>query len=461
MWDGDGSIILSDNVLSLSLSQAYPELLIKIRNEFGGKIYKGKSKDNHKQIYGYRICDKECIPLLKILEKNCIIKYNQVKLAMEFIQYIDVEGTSELKNKLCEKNCELNKHNHDLEKPYERLCDEYIAGLFDAEGCIAVKNKSLTINYIKITQTNDVEILYMIKEYFDFGDVIDDEKWCIGRKNEWLYFLKTIEEFLIVKKEQVEYAIKYIEEDKKETKNELILKLQEAKHRSENIDKQILDKYNVEDTIKKTNSKNLSVIMNSLVNKKENWNVGEDNPNHGKKLSEEIKEKMGKSISLSKKRKLSDEDIDKIRDLKNSGKKQIDIAKEYGVNREIIRRIWNNTMIKKSEIREGKKADKKEFSNVSPVLRMSIGKRKVIFEVAIQIMIKKGYDYSTEIVKDFVGKGRDGMNVSIDTIKNLWSGKTKLYDFEFNEESEITYEKYLEIIKMKLPKKKSEYLKYC
>jgi hypothetical protein len=171
MWDGDGSIILCDNVLSLSLSQAYPDLLIKIKNEFGGKIYKGKSKDNHKQIYGYRICGKECIPLLKILEKNCIIKYNQTKLAMKFIQYIDVDGTSDLKKKLCDKNCELNKHNHDLEKPYKRVCDSYIAGLFDAEGCIAVKNKSMTINYIKITQTNDVQILYMIKEYFDFGDV--------------------------------------------------------------------------------------------------------------------------------------------------------------------------------------------------------------------------------------------------------------------------------------------------
>jgi hypothetical protein len=248
---------------------------------------------------------------------------------------------------------------------------------------------------------------------------VDDEKWCIGKKSEWLYFLKTVEEYLIVKKEQVEYAIKYIEEDNKEKKNQLILKLQEVKHRSDDIDKTILDIYNVEDTIKKTNAKKLSMIMNSLVNKKENWNVGEDNPNYGKKLSEEVREKMGKSISLSKKRKLSDEDIDKIRDLKNSGRKQIDIAKEFGVNREIIRRIWNNIMIKKSEILEGEKAVKKESSNIPSVLRMSIKKRKVIFEIAVQIMLKKGYDYSTEVVKDFVGKGRNEENVSIDTIKNF------------------------------------------
>ena len=35
---------------------------------------------------------------------------------------------------------------------------------------------------------------------------------------------------------------------------------------------------------------------------------------------------------------------------------------------------------------------------------------------------------------------------SNDIIKNTWSGKTKLHEFNFPEDSEITYEKYLELI---------------
>ena len=38
--------------------------------------------------------------------------------------------------------------------------------------------------------------------------------------------------------------------------------------------------------------------------------------------------------------------------------------------------------------------------------------------------------------------------VSNDMIKNIWSGKTKLFDFEF-QNKDISYEQYLEIIKAK------------
>ena len=36
--------------------------------------------------------------------------------------------------------------------------------------------------------------------------------------------------------------------------------------------------------------------------------------------------------------------------------------------------------------------------------------------------------------------------VTNDMIKNIWSGKTKLYQFDFNEISPITFEEYIKLI---------------
>ena len=88
---------------------------------------------------------------------------------------------------------------------------------------------------------------------------------------------------------------------------------------------------------------------------------------------------------------------------------------------------------------------------------MSIGKRVLSIYEYIEILDWKRKRDLGELLdgkKIFITtlsvylKNKFNKHVTIDIIKNIWSGRTKLFDFEFDNK-DITYEAYLELLDKK------------
>ena len=96
----------------------------------------------------------------------------------------------------------------------------YIAGLFDGDGNLHlnfVKNKTQLQLLCRIYNTN-IEVLEKIKEFIDYGHIYANKKinkeWTvvhaltISKKKDVFSFLKNISPHLIIKRNQVNYALK-------------------------------------------------------------------------------------------------------------------------------------------------------------------------------------------------------------------------------------------------------------
>jgi len=226
------------------------------------------------------------------------------------------------------------------------------------------------------------------------------------------------------------------------------------------------EKYTNESNIKKEKqeTENKEEKKKKCYLKKSESMTGINNPNYGHPLSNEHALNISIATTVSKRSNnpnLTNEKIREIYDLKDK-MMQKDVAEKYEMNREMIRRIWNRSiiptddpefLIKKTELVS---KDKSSISNdLTFEQKTSIGKRSLKSEQYIEIIlwkIKKNNGellnekkiYSTTL-SEYLSKLWN-TKVTNDMIKNIWCGKTKLFDFEFNN-AEITYEKYLDVIK--------------
>ena len=195
-----------------------------------------------------------------------------------------------------------------------------------------------------------------------------------------------------------------------------------------------------------------------------------ESPTAGKTLSTEHINKISLSTATTKRSKnpnLTNEKIREIYELKDK-MKQVEVAEKYGMKREMIRRIWQRKLLPTDDPDFLTKPleDDTTINSIAiatqittPPLtfkqKTSIGKRSLTSEQYLEIVdwkLKKEKGellngkkiFSTKLAEYLSQKW--GKKVSDDMIKNIWKGKTKLYNFEFSTAPPISYEKYLEII---------------
>jgi hypothetical protein len=158
------------------------------------------------------------------------------------------------------------------------------------------------------------------------------------------------------------------------------------------------------------------------------------------------------STTISKRSKnenLTNEKIREIYGLKDT-ELQKNVAEKYNMNREIIRRIWNKIILPtddpdflQSKIDKTSTIKKEETQNNNLTFeqKTSIGKRTLsIDEYIIILECKK---ISTPKLAEYLSKSLN-KKITNDIIKNVWCGKTKIYDFEFIDKS-ISYEDYIKL----------------
>lgn len=481
MWDGDGTVTICGNkeagfVLQVSFSQAIPQFLHRVQANFGGKVYmcKEPDKDVCKQMYGYRVCGKASIPLLKVLEKGCIIKYNQVKLALEYISLIDKPGKVDQREMYCRMIRKLNEHEYyEVEKPYERVCDAYIAGIFDAEGYIGVSNVKNTLRAITISQRNDPVVLSYIKEYLTYGKVDKkDDMWIVYDKVGRINFMKLVEPYIMIKLDQVTFALKHCEDDHtKDDKHALVSLLQTEKHRSIVVPRSRIIRKNKSDDVIKNRLKKARKAAISAKTAVKSWNNGEKNSNYGKKMSVDRKNKMGRAIADAK-RSYTDDDMEMMKQLvKDEGYTYAKLAEMYGIDRHTVSSICRGIIKPLKQYEEDiESTEEEEISDsdeedtfikklvIPDDIKTSIGKRRIDdFSLIIDILLLKNKMPSTHVVKKYnwYKNPINAKKITTDVVKNIWSGKTELYEHEFREEK-ITYDQYLEIKENKITNKRGQ-----
>ena len=460
--DGDGCIFIrkiTDGYQSgFSITQCRTNILQIIRYHFGGSITSSTNRNNKtinlmdntneyydkyniRNQYDLFIRNNEYQILLDYLQNSFVIKENQYNCLYKFNKLANLSNNYKEKEELYLKCYSLNKTCNLDEIYLPRINIEYIAGLFDAEGCIFIENNLKKIK-ITISQKNHPKILHEIVKFLGLGKIYDYQL-IIYKKEDCLKFIKLVQSHLIVKFNQAN-ALQIFLNTHKASMKEIMYKIcNSEKHEIEvfkDLKQNEKGKEGYFQTLKLKSLKEqvCKEIQNKQFYKDKSEKMkGDGNYNYGKKFSEETKKKMSHSIRDAK-GGVSDELIIKVRDLLKEGNKNIYIQKLFNLPRHTITRIKNGEIVCRNE-------EKKEKKTLTQV-QVNLSKRKIIADdiiVVIEKFIEKWKPM--EILDYFIEQNKN--NITIDMIKNikrnLLNGKSVIYESELLKER---YEYYNNLI---------------
>lgn len=259
-FDGDGCIMVekikdSGYTLRIKFFQSNENWIETIQRKytFLKKTNNMPRNDITRIEYELRAAGKQIEPLVDDLLEYSILKHQQLLEAKNFFPLINVKDKNIEKQNIYENMKRLKKHSE--HKPYSRLCKEYIAGLFDAEGSIGIYSDSLRV---KITQKSDVNILELIAKMYNNTNKIDNYSISFYGKNS-LQFLQDVQSFCIYKSRQISAAIKYIDTLSLELKEQTLFK---RKHYHEIIHKEKIIDIEKTDTLFKNQTSHKTYLRN-------------------------------------------------------------------------------------------------------------------------------------------------------------------------------------------------------
>jgi hypothetical protein len=358
-----------------------------------------------------------------------------------------------LPNKLEEKErlytacSENNSKTTILEGNLHKVNIEYIAGLFDAEGCLFI-NKDLNNISISISQKNHPQILNAIVKFLGFGKVYI-YKYEIFNITDCIKFIQLVKTYLIVKYNQAIAFETFLQTNNIKIKEQMYSICNEEKHKIEifvNLNQNNNEKEGYLETLRLKNIKQQvckEIQKNTVYSLKSEKMKGKGNHNFGKTFSQETKKKMSISIREAK-GGVSDEIIIQVRNLFEQGNTNIEIQNLLNLPRHTITRIKNGEIICRNE----EKIIKPSLTQIE----INLSKRKIQTDEIIVVIEKFIEKWKPMQVFDYLLEIRNKNNVintiTIDIIKNikrnLANEKTIIYESELSKEK---YEYYLQLLK--------------
>lgn len=467
--DGDGCIFIrkiTDGYQSgFTITQCRSNILQVIKYHFGGSITSSENRNNkvenvlddnneyiHKHNvrnqYNLLIRSNEYQILLSYLKNSFVIKEKQYNCLHEFNKIANLPNKLEEKEelyKICSKN---NLQTSVIKNNLHKINIEYIAGLFDAEGCLFIKSDLKKIK-ISIAQKNHPNVLHEIVKFLGLGKVnTSNIELIIYNKSDCLNFIQLVKKHLIIKYNQAIAFETFLQTDDLKIKEEMYTICNKEKHEIEiftDLNQNDNGKERYLETIKLRSIKEQickEIQIKEVYKKKSEKMKGEGNHNFGKTFSEEIRKKMSDSIRDSK-GGVSDEIIIKVRELIQEGLKNTEIQELLSLPRHTITRIKSGLIVCRSEIKENKLETTKEEQNIN--------KRKIQTDEIIIVIEKIIEKWNPMRILDYLIDRRNRNNIpnnlTIDIIKNikrnLTNGKHIIYESELPKN---TYEYYIQII---------------
>ena len=467
--DGDGCIFIrkiKDGYQSgFTITQCRTNILQVLRFHFGGSITSSENRNNkienkmdenneliHKNNirnqYNLSIRGNEYQVLLDYLRHSFIIKEQQYNCLYEFNKLVNLPNKLDEKeylHKLCSDN---NSKTTILETNFKKLNVEYIAGLFDAEGCLYVESKLKKIK-ISISQKKYPIILHQIVKFLGFGKVESSNvRFIIYNKTDCLKFIQLVKPHLIVKYNQAIGFEKFLQTTDITIKKQIYLMCNEEKHNIEIFSElnqnnngnerylYILKLRNIKAEICK------ELHLKNFYKEKSKKMMGNGNYNFGKTFSEETRKKMSNSIREAK-GGVSDEIIIQVRNLFQEGRKNIEIQELLDLPRHTITKIKNGEIVCRNETKTNRKSLTQEEINLS--------KRKIQTNEIIIVIEKINKKWQPMQILDHLIEIRNRNNIqnnlTIDIIKNikrnLTNGKQIIYESEL---STVDYGYYNQLV---------------
>ena len=467
--DGDGCIFIrkiTDGYQSgFTITQCRTNILQVLRYHFGGSITSCEKRNNkienimdennefiHKHNvrnqYNLLIRSNEYQVLLDYLRHSFIIKEQQYNCLYEFNRMANLPNKLEEKERLYTVCSENNGKTTILEGNLQKLNIEYIAGLFDAEGCLFI-NKDLNSKHISIAQKNHPIILHKIVKFLGFGKV-ETSNMCfiIYNKTDCLKFIQLVKTHLIVKYNQAIAFETFLQTNDTKIKKQMYSICNEEKHnieiftdlnQNDNGKEAYLEKLKLR-SIKEQICKEIQI--KEVYREKSEKMMGDKNHNFGKIFSEETRKKMSISIREAK-GGVSDEIIIQVRNLIQEGRKNIEIQELLNLPRHTITKIKNGEIVCRNEVKNDRKSLTQEAVNLS--------KRKIKTDEIIIVIEKLNKKWKPTQILDYLIEIRNCNNIpnnlTIDIIKNikrnLTNGKHVIYESELSKKN---YDYYNELV---------------
>ncbi len=467
--DGDGCIFIrkiSDGYQSgIQISQSRTNILQVIRYHFGGSITSSENRNNktknimdekneyiHKHNvrnqYNLLIRSNEYEVLLKYLRHSFIIKEQQYNCLYEFNKIANLPNKLEEKEELDKMCSENNVKTTIVESNLHKLNMEYIAGLFDAEGCLFIESNLKKIK-ISVSQKNHPVILDEIVKFLGFGNVSKSNiDYYIYNKTDCLKFIQLVKKHLIVKYNQAIAFETFLQTNDIKIKEQMYSICNEEKHNIElftDLNQNDNGKDIYLETLKFRNIKEQicnEIQIKQVYKDKSEKMMGSNNHNFGKTFSEETRKKMSISIRESK-GGVSDDIIIQVRNLIQEGHKNIEIQELLKLPRHTVTRIKNGGIVCRKEMKNERTPLTQEEINLS--------KRKIQTDEIIIVIEKLIEKTKPTQILDCLIERRNNNNIpnhlTIDIIKNikrnLRNGKTIIYESEL---SKVDYEHYNQLI---------------
>ena len=465
--DGDGCIFIrkiqEGYQSGFTITQCRTNILQVIRYHFGGNITSSSNRNNKtinlmddSNLYYHKhnirnqfnlvIRNNEYQILLNYLQNSFIIKEGQYQCLYEINKLANLPDKNEQKNKLYSKCSEMNKKKCLNELYFQRLNIQYIAGIFDAEGCLYINKDNYNNFRISIAQKNYSLILDEIKKYLGFGQV-DTYEFKIYKHSDCLTFIQLVKPHLIVKYNQAIAFEIFLKTTDKNIKEQMYAICNKEKHEIEiftDLNKNENGKEGYTETMRLRCLKEQickEIHLKQVYREKSEKMKGEGNHNFGKSFSKEIKQKMSQSIRKAK-GGVSDEHITQVRKLIAEGHKNIEIEHILNIPKHTITRIKNGTIVCSYE-------EKKERQPLTQI-EINLSKRKIKTNEIIIVIEKLNEDWKPMQILDYLIKERNNNHIpnqlTIDIIKNikrsLMHSKDVLYETELSKEE---YQYYLKI----------------
>ena len=221
--DGDGCICFTMKQIIISYTccqnNTIPKILKIFRKIYGGDICTEiKKNKKHKNNHKWRICGKYALPVLYDLKNYCIIKKEQASTVYNYL----LTRINNSKENIKERKVIFDKLKYMKSPKYlsaikvsasnENLSDAYIAGFFDAEGCVCSPARNPTSIIIHLVQKYCTTIINAINNKYDIPTRVKYDKnktvAQLSISGEYGFiFIKHIYPYSIIKKKQIELAI--------------------------------------------------------------------------------------------------------------------------------------------------------------------------------------------------------------------------------------------------------------
>jgi hypothetical protein len=182
LFDGDGSIFIAKVVtgyqIKVELSQCNFDFIKKVNNSLNnkGKIYEDKRHDKYtlETNWKLRFFGDAASEILHIMNQHAIIKQPQAALGIQYLLLQNKQNKNTERETIYIAMKALNA-NKTYTKPFDRVNNAYISGLFDAEGNVYINQNNNNKFYVKITQRTDIQLLIKIQDFLGYGKISKSE----------------------------------------------------------------------------------------------------------------------------------------------------------------------------------------------------------------------------------------------------------------------------------------------